>query len=129
MSPCVYPTLTPFGQELEPGFETGIQIINPFQLPSYEPDVATWFWDTLLGASPILGIPANSLNQIITNVVTTPIVIPIVNTAISTINYAGNVANNVANVVNNVIYTGIGGPTLPVFYIPSTNSPFSTGSN
>ena len=130
---CSFPTNTPFLQEYVPVIEDAVGIVNPLQV-SYGPDVATLFWDTLLGASPILGIPASNLNQVITTVATTTVTAVTyvangaVNAAIGVSNAIGNAVNNVGWAVGNAFNTGLGPTLLIPLYVPSNLSPYSGSS-
>ena len=107
---CFGATPTPFLQDHVPAIEDGINILNPLSV-SFEPDVATWFWDTLLGAAPVLGLPASSLHQVIDTVLS-----PVVNV--------------ITNGVNTLSGFVLSRAPAPIFFSPSIFPPlYSTGSS
>ena len=79
----------------------------------------------MLHGLPVLGLPATSLNQIVTNVVTKPIIMPIV-TAASQV--GTTISNAFAEISEAVVLVEQAGPAfidgpIGLFYIPS-NRPF-----
>jgi hypothetical protein len=78
-------------------------IFNPGFAPT-----ADAIWDIILGAMPLINMPATSLNQIVNNTVN------------AVINGTSNALTNTGSAVNEAIGNGLNyGPVMPVFVLPS----------
>jgi hypothetical protein len=127
-SSCIYPTLTPFGNELYPLVPTAIDLINPIKKhtqPDFEiADPYSLFWDTFDNALPLLGLPAGSISQAASTTVSY-----VTSAAINISNAIGTAGYNTGMALTNIVNTAFGGlgPPLGVFYVPTTN-PFAPSS-